>query len=691
MNTFYTSMRRRVGGLLAGAVALAGAAGGAELGAGGYKEFQGLAKIYVVATNGDDANLGTADKPFRTISRAAAVVQAGEGVLVRAGVYRERVAPARGGTADKPIVYLAEPGHRVFLKGSDVWKPQWSPVAPHIFSAKPDDALFTDDVYFDSANPLKVFCTATPWERNGRVEYEYFSGGKKPDAAFARTCDRKLVYTLGQLFVDGRMFKQLPFRKELEAEAGSWFFDAASGQVLVHLADEQAPERHAIELTTRRRIFAPHVRGLGYIHVIGFVMEHCGNQYPRDFWSVRENAQAGALGTRAGHHWLIRDNVLRFANGLALDLGAEGPDSERANPPATGVRATGHHVVENNWFTDNGAGGIAGYMPSDVRITGNVFLRNNNLRFKGKKRYESAALKLHTPNQSLVADNLFMDNYTCGIWFDGGFGKGARVTRNIILGNRESEHGMFVEMGVYPADTGWFDHNIVLGHKDAFYCHDGSGVTTAHNLLANSSDYGIQVRQVGPRCNTKNHAFFNNLVFGNATNVVINYPAELGGNIRLDYNIYTADADARKFFVSKYSKFDPSWTEAQFQGMMQSDLAASAEERAAFAHGSYAWLTLSEWQKFWGQHSAASDAHSVLDASASVALDPAKLELTLTISDAALHVGSINQSVADKDFSGVTIPQKGQALPGPWQQLKPGKNILHLWHGINPAAADAVK
>ena len=56
MNTIYAFSMRRIFGLLAGAVALAGAAGGAELGAGGYKEFQGLAKIYVVAPGGDDAN-----------------------------------------------------------------------------------------------------------------------------------------------------------------------------------------------------------------------------------------------------------------------------------------------------------------------------------------------------------------------------------------------------------------------------------------------------------------------------------------------------------------------------------------------------------------------------------------------------------------------------------------------------------
>ena len=39
--------------------------------------------------NASDTNDGTAQQPFRTISRAAEVVEAGERVLVKAGIYRE--------------------------------------------------------------------------------------------------------------------------------------------------------------------------------------------------------------------------------------------------------------------------------------------------------------------------------------------------------------------------------------------------------------------------------------------------------------------------------------------------------------------------------------------------------------------------------------------------------------------------
>ena len=45
-----------------------------------------------------DENPGTADRPWRTIGKAAATLQPGERVVVHRGVYREWVRPERGGT-----------------------------------------------------------------------------------------------------------------------------------------------------------------------------------------------------------------------------------------------------------------------------------------------------------------------------------------------------------------------------------------------------------------------------------------------------------------------------------------------------------------------------------------------------------------------------------------------------------------
>ena len=55
------------------------------------------AREWVISPDGSDKATGTAAEPFQTISRGAAKAQPGDTILMRAGVYRERVTPPRGG------------------------------------------------------------------------------------------------------------------------------------------------------------------------------------------------------------------------------------------------------------------------------------------------------------------------------------------------------------------------------------------------------------------------------------------------------------------------------------------------------------------------------------------------------------------------------------------------------------------
>ena len=81
------------------------------------------AKEYHVSATALDGNPGTEAKPFKAISAAAAIAQAGDTITVHEGVYRERVNPPRGGeSGDKRIVYQAAPGERVVIKGSEIIK-----------------------------------------------------------------------------------------------------------------------------------------------------------------------------------------------------------------------------------------------------------------------------------------------------------------------------------------------------------------------------------------------------------------------------------------------------------------------------------------------------------------------------------------------------------------------------------------
>jgi len=94
-----------------------------------------LAAEIHVSVNGNNDNDGSINKPLKTISAAAGMAKPGDVITVHAGVYRETVAPPRGGTsAEKPIVYQAAPGEKVEIKGSEVVK-NWAKVQGDVWKA----------------------------------------------------------------------------------------------------------------------------------------------------------------------------------------------------------------------------------------------------------------------------------------------------------------------------------------------------------------------------------------------------------------------------------------------------------------------------------------------------------------------------------------------------------------------------
>jgi hypothetical protein len=76
---------------------------------------------YYVSLSGSDDNDGQSlNTAFRTIQKCAQVAVAGDTCLIRAGVYRETVTPARSGTAGSPITFRAYNNEAVTISGADV-------------------------------------------------------------------------------------------------------------------------------------------------------------------------------------------------------------------------------------------------------------------------------------------------------------------------------------------------------------------------------------------------------------------------------------------------------------------------------------------------------------------------------------------------------------------------------------------
>ena len=88
------------------------------------------ATYYVDANNGHDDNTGTAiDDPFKTIDKAASVVQSGNLIYIRGGDYSlgSQLIFDKSGTLDNPITFEAYPGETVTINGSDASLSGWQP------------------------------------------------------------------------------------------------------------------------------------------------------------------------------------------------------------------------------------------------------------------------------------------------------------------------------------------------------------------------------------------------------------------------------------------------------------------------------------------------------------------------------------------------------------------------------------
>ncbi|MEI6752865.1 MAG: right-handed parallel beta-helix repeat-containing protein [Paludibacter sp.] len=607
--------------------------------------FSMIANTYYVSKTGNDKNKGTRKSPFLSISKGAEKAEPGDTVFVCEGVYRERVSPPWGGLAGRPIVYMGEPNKNVIIKGSDVWKPKWNKLSASIYYAVPDEKMFNDDCYKDNKNPFKVASSSTPYQREGKAELYFGFPG-----------DSTIVYTIGQVFVDGNMFIQHPFLSEVKENENTWYYDTKSGNIYIHFSDDN-PEKKTVEISTRRRIFAPHKRQLGYITVQGFVMEHCANQYSANFWEAKhpEWQQAGALGTRSGHHWVIKNNVIRFANGSGIDFGNEGNkdvDLETGeNGQASGAR---NIVIDSNWITDNGAAGTAAYYPQYITFSNNVVERNINLNFLGKKRWESGAVKMHSPSNTIVTNNLLRDNYgKWGMWFDQGAGKNTRVHGNLIIG---SKVGFDQEIGTASVDKLILDNNVLIDNTIGIGCRESGGITAIHNLILGSTDAAVKNhvdKSRGGSWSSDIHYYFNNVIAGCKTALSICSPDYYrSSDRRFDFNVYQVNANEKQFKINEDSKDSLSFT---------------------------------AWKMRWNDYNKAEfcDKNSVVLNEIRYEFDKSNLKLYISVPQAFFQIKTLHYQTVINDFMNNAIPTEN-AQPGAFQNLKAGMNEIKLWDGLKP-------
>lgn len=693
-----------------------------------------------------DAGEGTDASPLKTINAAAQLAQPGDTVRVHAGVYRERVSPAHSGEEGKPIVYQAAAGEKVFLRGSDVLNTDWQPMPDHpgVYVGSLASMKFGSEAYagycdpdrYGNFNPLLEYfnrmAVARPYAASvqqvknqmdalratladqsrqdewGRADNRL---GPLVELHTAMTHDdptlRRHRTTIGQLFVNGTIMRQVETLSQLRTVPGTWMVSPDANEVWLHPIDGPALSQRLIELTTRHAVFSPLTRGLGYITVRGFVIEHAAGFFP--IWWDKQWPQAGALSCRSGHHWVIENNIIRYAGGIGLDIGREGHptsieyvDRWWNNTPRGNEGFLAAHTIRNNHIHDNGMAGINGWLSQRCVIVGNLIERNNRDGWAAPW-WESGGIKLHQARDVIIEGNLIRDNNTFGIWLDNRY-PNARITRNVIVANQWA--GIFLEYGTDCL----IDHNIIAHTRigDGVYGHDINNSVVVHNLIQYNAGYGVYLSYAVPRGKpgSGNNRYLgcfrnrvlNNLILGNRQGAVgLPHDWELAKDNRSDFNLLMGVGefmDGRKvqppqFVVNSDAHsapeerkdlevpYKPMTRQRMFDELVAALAAASdtqappLDPRTFLDHPI---LTLAQWRAATGN-----DRNSVVDNIYVTRYDyiPASHEWKHRFTEALDTLKCEPVPGVERDYYG--HPLGANPRPGPFQTIQPGDVRLIVW------------
>jgi parallel beta-helix repeat protein len=371
----------------------------------------------------DDAS-GTADRPWKSITKAAEKAAGGDVVVIRGGVYRERVLARKSGTAQAPIRFEAAPGEHVVVTGADRltgWR-------------KADD---TRPIY-----SLPWPHTFITWNRSMAHPADEF---------------HQLIGRCEQVAVDGYLLRQVLSVGQLAP--GAFFVDVTNQALLTWDIGSRDLNKAHVEGSVRQEVFR--VEG-DHVQLRGLRFRQAANM-----------AQHGAV-VLAGRGNVMEDCVVEAMNASGATFTGEGAVVRRCvfrDNGQLGFGAGRAHgllftecLVENNNTKgfDRGweAGGDKLALCRDAVLERSRFVRN-----RGNGIWFDIGNTNCTVRQCLIADN-----EDAGIFYEISFRLLAHD--NVIVGN-----GFAATAGAWGAQAGIslssspgcvIERNVIVGNREGF-------------------------------------------------------------------------------------------------------------------------------------------------------------------------------------------------------------------------------
>ncbi len=432
------------------------------------------AKEYHVSMTGNDSNDGSPEKPFRTISFAARLAQPGDEIIVHAGIYREKVSPARGGESEsRRIVYRAAGDGKTEIRGSEVIT-GWIRFAGNAWK------VTIPNTFFGNYNPYRDLIY-------GDWFSDYFN--RRPHTGEVYINGKSLYET--NLIEDVLNPRPVNAAQDKEGSTYTWYCESDELNTYIYANfHDFDPNRELVEINVRQSCFYPDSTGCNYITVSGFEMSQAATQ-----WAAPTAEQVGLIGTNWSKGWIIENNIIHDSKCSGITLGKDrrtGQNVWLADPCKGGdvhyneviSRALGQgwskenigsHIVRNNTIYNCEQTGMCGSL-------GAVFSQiiNNNIYNIWTKRLftgaEIAGIKIHASIDLLIKNNR-LANVGRGLWMDW-MAQGTHITCNLCYNNTledlycEVDHGPYlVDNNIFLSETGlrdWseggaFVNNLFMG------------------------------------------------------------------------------------------------------------------------------------------------------------------------------------------------------------------------------------
>jgi hypothetical protein len=458
-----------------------------------------------VATDGNDSNPGTADRPLRTMQKAIDSVQRGQTVLVRAGVYREgNLTIDRQDNATQPITFKAEPG--VVLDYS-VPVSGWQAEGGGVYKALPQyefaDVGKWNNMVVVGEQPLRRV-----WRRDEMQQGTFFA-----DA------DSGLVYAWADGGIDPGSVTTLVMNfyhvgLRISKSTSNLVFDGFThrgGEVGI-----RAGERDATiigrQLTLKNCTIEFH-----YQYAVEFnswdgaeidncTVRHAGLvNWPRGRFERDDNGviQRNVSGQPIRTNW---PTAIIGWNGDNISVRRSRIYDNHGEGVGPYLDCEGWKIVDNTVFDNYSIGIYSDTNDGDVLIDRNlVFMTSANKfppgpdgadpGFPGQDGIRIANEKadiLGAGNHPAVRNISVTNNVVIGVWggiqsfsYNGGpyVLKDSLIAHNTVVGAVPAANGDFALL-VSPGDNVRVQNNIVLGGRLGV---SGSGVVASHNLVQNGS------------------------------------------------------------------------------------------------------------------------------------------------------------------------------------------------------------